>query len=172
MYKQVHFSNDYFARAKSLIPMYPIPSLIWQLPLHFRQQDQPCSIYMIELYLPTHWSVSEVQNQLIYDSSKCSWSFHHFRWNVTIRPPLRSSSDNNVIHVLRKGRNGLIYTQFYCILSFRYFWNKWACQQQRQNTMTSALCLSSMYFWKVNGPIKSSNSIWQLPLHFRQQDLP
>ena len=73
---------------------------IRRLLLHFRQQDNICSIDMIKWYEWTLWSVPNVGN-------------------------------------------GLIYTQYYCRLWFRYFWNKWA--------------------------ISSNSRIQQLPLHFRQQ---
>ena len=52
----------------------------WQLPLHFQQQDHPCSIDVIESYQWTLWSVPKVRNRMIYDFLKCSWSFNHFRW--------------------------------------------------------------------------------------------
>ena len=65
-------------------------------------------------------------------------------WHISTAPLLSTS---NIIRIsitlknyywsVHKGRNGLIYIQYHCSLSFRYFWIKWACQLQQQNTKTS-----------------------------------
>ena len=47
-------------------------------PLHFRQQDHPCLIYMIERYQWALWLVPKGQNGLIYTQYHCSLSFHYF----------------------------------------------------------------------------------------------
>ena len=115
-------------------------SSIWWLLLHFRQQDQPCSIDMIECYQWTLWLVPKGRNGLIYTQYHCSLWFRYFwnKWAISrngkiqrlllhFRQQDQPCSIDTIefyqwtLRLVPKGGNGLIYTQYHCSVSFRYF---------------------------------------------------